>query len=326
MKRMIVNAQVTATTTLLELLGNVTYAIHIIVTGPSLATLSHGMMVYTILLPYVFLMNTSHNKNRIIENGWKNVLRNIIGWSNISIECNNNISQNNDQNQHIANKQSERSDNHGDNEIITTTTSQNNLQSNNTNDFLMLHVPFNGEPSTSRGQDAKNIHAPDNIKLGVNKLAQPDHNPAFRLKLISAMIKSIEDEKKYIGCFKKLVAFEGDRRKGKYLSGHELENEFSSNCKQRDTNRNKKSRGKGKRSKPTITQPAEKERTLSNVDVQGVCIIDITVLKLKGKKEDRISMRTEILNQLRFSYHKDENYDILVEELINLEESFVQDY
>ena len=31
------------------------------------------------VLPYSFLMNTSHNKNRIVEHGWKNVLNDILG-------------------------------------------------------------------------------------------------------------------------------------------------------------------------------------------------------------------------------------------------------
>ena len=33
------------------------------------------------MLPGAFLMNTSHNKHRVIEHGWKNVLRNTFGLS-----------------------------------------------------------------------------------------------------------------------------------------------------------------------------------------------------------------------------------------------------
>ena len=39
------------------------------------------MITYLILLPCAFLMNTSHNKRRVIEHGWKNVLRNTFGLS-----------------------------------------------------------------------------------------------------------------------------------------------------------------------------------------------------------------------------------------------------
>ena len=41
----------------------------------------NGMLIYMILLPRAFLMNTSHNKRRIIERGWKNCLRNTLGLS-----------------------------------------------------------------------------------------------------------------------------------------------------------------------------------------------------------------------------------------------------
>ena len=39
----------------------------------------HTIIVYSILLPLAFLMNTSHNKTRILEYGWRNVLRNLLG-------------------------------------------------------------------------------------------------------------------------------------------------------------------------------------------------------------------------------------------------------
>ena len=41
----------------------------------------NSMIIYLIILPRAFLMNTSHNKNRIIEHGWRNVLRNTFGLS-----------------------------------------------------------------------------------------------------------------------------------------------------------------------------------------------------------------------------------------------------
>ena len=34
--------------------------------------------MYLIVLPRAYLMNTSHNKRRIIEHGWKNILRNTF--------------------------------------------------------------------------------------------------------------------------------------------------------------------------------------------------------------------------------------------------------
>ena len=39
------------------------------------------MINYLILLPCAFLMNTSNNKSRVIEHGWRNVLRTTFGIS-----------------------------------------------------------------------------------------------------------------------------------------------------------------------------------------------------------------------------------------------------
>ena len=75
-----VNAQVTATTTTLEFLGGLTYIIHLgISNGTNLANFIHFQSIYFIVIPYAFLMNTSNNKFRVIQNGWKGVFRNIVG-------------------------------------------------------------------------------------------------------------------------------------------------------------------------------------------------------------------------------------------------------
>ena len=36
------------------------------------------MMLHFVILSYAFLMNTTSNKNRIIEEGWTNVLKNMV--------------------------------------------------------------------------------------------------------------------------------------------------------------------------------------------------------------------------------------------------------
>ena len=39
------------------------------------------MITFMILLPRAFLMNTSHNKRRVIEQGWRNIFRSTFGFS-----------------------------------------------------------------------------------------------------------------------------------------------------------------------------------------------------------------------------------------------------
>ena len=96
-----VNAQVTAMITLLEslyLVVNITYAM---LNQSTIGNLIVSMPLRLIILPYSFLMNTSHNKGRIIELGWKNVLRNILHG------CNSENSQVKRYDRHIAEDKSD---------------------------------------------------------------------------------------------------------------------------------------------------------------------------------------------------------------------------
>ena len=76
-----VNAQVTAVTTMVEFTGNcINYIIFLVLSGHvNFISYALYMLLYFVVLSYAFLMNTRYNKNRIIEYGWINVLRNISG-------------------------------------------------------------------------------------------------------------------------------------------------------------------------------------------------------------------------------------------------------
>ena len=80
MKKLKVNAQVTAINTIIEMTGSITYIIILaIMKGNTFNSFIYQQFFYNILLPFSFLSNTSDNKTRIVEVGWKNVIRNIIG-------------------------------------------------------------------------------------------------------------------------------------------------------------------------------------------------------------------------------------------------------
>ena len=80
-----INAQITAMTTFFEVCGNVVYFLFFTIhftRNTSIKGVIHTMIVYDIILPYSFLMNTSHKKNRVVDHGWKNVFKNLIRCSN----------------------------------------------------------------------------------------------------------------------------------------------------------------------------------------------------------------------------------------------------
>ena len=75
-----VNAQVTAVTTMMEVLGNCIIGALFVVfdSFTRFTSAAPFMFLHFVVLSYAYLMNTRYNKNRIIEYGWKNVLKNIL--------------------------------------------------------------------------------------------------------------------------------------------------------------------------------------------------------------------------------------------------------
>ena len=86
-RRLKVNAQITALITLIEFLGNLTVILHLyfVESSPWTSTI-HGMVIYNIMIPYAFLSNTTDNKNRIIDTGWGSIFRNLLGIKQDSIK------------------------------------------------------------------------------------------------------------------------------------------------------------------------------------------------------------------------------------------------
>ena len=89
-----VNAQVTAVTTMMEFSGNsINFIIFLVLGGHGKFTSSAlYMLLHFVVLSYAFLMNTRYNKNRIIEYGWLNVVKNILMCNkrNVALFDNNN--------------------------------------------------------------------------------------------------------------------------------------------------------------------------------------------------------------------------------------------
>ena len=90
-KKIRVNAQVTFMISILEMIGFVIGIVVVLIfKSTTLPVIINSMILYLILLPRAFLMNTSHNKSRIIEHGWENILRNTLGLSPKSSSPNSN--------------------------------------------------------------------------------------------------------------------------------------------------------------------------------------------------------------------------------------------
>ena len=82
-----VNAQVTFVIYILETVANLSIFIvwFFVNHGNNNLTLTLSVLWFNVILPYTFLMNTSHNKNLVADEGWWNTIRNTFGLSENSV-------------------------------------------------------------------------------------------------------------------------------------------------------------------------------------------------------------------------------------------------
>ena len=92
MRRVQINAQVTAMITLLETIGTLAIMIINFVVQYNQYTLRILFaMLHFICLPYIFLVNTRENKNRLVDQGWRNLLLDSIQNISFPWAKNNNV-------------------------------------------------------------------------------------------------------------------------------------------------------------------------------------------------------------------------------------------
>ena len=87
LKRVTVNAQVTAFLSLFEVTGFIVIGIITLVTSSKDTGKVLFPLLECILLPAAFLMNTEENKLQLMEHGWLNILLNALNIFNIFNPC-----------------------------------------------------------------------------------------------------------------------------------------------------------------------------------------------------------------------------------------------
>ena len=80
-RRVKVNAQVAFAIYVLEVMACFSMIVFWLFIGKDKITKTASLLVYYVILPYIYLMNTSSNKSFIIDYGWLNTARNALGFS-----------------------------------------------------------------------------------------------------------------------------------------------------------------------------------------------------------------------------------------------------
>ena len=327
MRKLVINAQVKAIISLLETVGNIIYIISVWFTvRTSFGTLLQNTALYLVFLPYASLMNTSHNKERVIEHGWKSVLRNLIGRRSITP-----ILEPDNRDKNLTNKDRLhqgfiKSKNHPLDHSVSqnlTTTSYDNITDQNKVVDLSKPSLLCDEPCTSNRKKAKKASSHLSDTFSINPQHQ-NQNENVTQTLILKMIENINKEEIYIEHFKNIVTHIYGNKTESIPSEFPLEVNMLPNFISDDELFYKNTRCKGKHSNQPMSESSKKRRSGIVMNVKELDELNNQQKMLLGNKDDRIKMRGHLLEQLVNYDEHDEIYDSLLEKLIDIEESFVR--
>ena len=314
-KKVLVNSQITAMISILESETNLSFLIILwYFKGTTYFSLILPLILHFVILPHAFLMNTSDNKNRIVEVGWKNVFKNLFRLSkssrvNIDDEIN-------------PNKPELKS---SDKTKSTETTTKIATISNNL-------VPSKNSSNTAPGSSilkeiasnipSKSTTSPNFVSLNAKDLVKQSDSFKAKQRLISSMINSEHNEMKYMTYFRNMVLLEENEVTENILMDIEFADEPTSKSKP-SIELNVKGKGKGKNSKVNREDDdcPDKAHHTTVMDDQ----LD-TAIELKGQLKDRMLKRMVLLNHISSLSHEDNIfYHEAIDQLIELEETFLEE-
>ena len=327
----------------LEVATNIFYFIllGLVIKKTTFGTLITAMMLYLIILPYSFLMNTSNNKNRVVEVGWRAIFKNIIRGSLIT----------NNPTKSLNNETSKDGDNTDSKKADETKSNMDNLAScdncietnneNNHQSFQSTEDDSNRKETTSDGSSGQNqspisksqVVSQDSEESCGSEILLNVWNLDKKKSIISIMMDNIDDESLYLVYFKHFLDFQIRRKEEKSIS-IDLTIEELLNVDDISIgvgfgyNRSKKKSTSKKESSNCIN--SKNIFSLSNT-IQNRTENDIVRI-LKSSKKERILLRKDLLIKIEKCYKmknsltKEETFNNLIEELISLEESFIENH
>ena len=308
-RKILINSQITATISILETSTNIAFIILLwYFKGTTYFTLLLPLTIYVVILPFAFLSNTSDNKNRIVEEGWKNVIKNMLKFTT---KENDNIDDrtNGDDSPSGSTTKTPMKEK----KITTISNSSISPKDSSKEDKSME------ETSEHPRKSKKDLNF---VGLNVKNLEGPYEYYKAKQRLISSMIKCGNNEAKYKKCFKELITIQENQRSENVVVDIEFDDEFT--IEPQPFNKSKrKNKGIGKNSKIGHHMNDSQEKALDR------CAIDDQSqekAKQKAELKARMQKRLELLNQIYSLSHDDVNrYNEQIEQLIDLEEMFLQE-
>ena len=296
-------------------------------TRSSNGILAQVITLYMVILPYAFLMNTSHNKDRIIADGWRNVFRNLLGRYNHDT---NSLPLNQDCNTQQKKKAVSKNEEDGkNNPIFVTSDEPINIVKNIRPSTITQ--PSYEQPSTSKNAKQFEKGPLDYLQLNAERLQHSYTTYSsetcmyIKEKLkqqITELRLQIFDEEDYLESFKCLVSYYNDYQVGNVdlaLNSDDSPSRHTIYVSRCLTKNIKKRHMSSKASNEDVNEKDKKVDSLQVADhYQNL------IPRLKDTLRERVAMRKGVFESIYDPTRIEEtSWENLIERLIDLEESLV---
>ena len=247
-------------------------------------------------------MNTSDNRELVVDSGWINTVQDVFSRINI---CNTSG---------ITTVTLTTDNKPNTSDIPLTSKPNHNIQQTHNTIAQLPNVPLEEQPSTS-----KICSGVTQVPEGYSASHTPDSEPHLKgyrrsmgEKIIFYMLSNLENEDIYLHYFRQLASFE-----------HNLNHQDGSNIFEiMHINYNQsKVYNRAKRSKTNLNKESVR---LTNSRHTRPEILELNVNFL-GKQMDRIANRRDLLENLYDQNGNDDLYDEFLDKLFAVEESLIED-
>ena len=257
-----------------------------------------------------------------MEHGWKHVFQNLLGIS----------SQNNNPNSHASGRirslksRSSRIQGVKRRQTLFSISSSSASRIPPNDPASCEKLSFENEPCFSMGKKGTGpLNSSNFTVLDLNKLPQQEDKEEKTVihMLVQKMIRNIQVEQRYLEYFKEFVScqYEKKDKETRFDFQFELLPNYIPDC----ATGKLYNKVKGKYSKKSSGKSSRKTQLKVDRNEDEMMNEPQNEIPFKGEKKDRIMIRLTILTQISAMCKNDDMYDYLIEQLIDAEESFVQE-
>ena len=322
MKKVRVNAQVKAMVSFIEAIVNMAYVIvRYFTIRNNFGTLMIQNVLYMIILPYFSLMNTSYNKDRIIDKGWKNIFKNLwFGkiFNQLKIEDPTSIQNNREVQNNIEKESAAKRVNWiRNNKTVTNSSIQTCGRYNKIEPIEQNSL----KQTSSTSEDSKNSIQHELVKSMKGEIQIHKQNTNLSInRIVHKMLQHTDDEDEYLKFLKQLVGHVSSNHETTSSSDDVFKADDLPNSISEISYQQNNTKCQAQQSNHNVSLPGNRSTSKMILDANKLTIHD-NKYNFSSAKNPKKLFRDNILKEIQLCSSNDQKKNFLIEKLIHKEES-----